>query len=677
MTTKLGYHVQGWTPGVLDTVRAARAPILKTMSPEVAPIRAVLDARPDTTIVLRRYFDDGQQRRLLDRGEDGGREAAELVLAEFVGVLNVAPGAYVEGLNEIGLWDDADRYSAFTVGFAEACARHGVRPAVYSFPTGNPPGYVDGSPEDLRAYWAHYLPGLEATQAAGGALALHEYDAPTMRRLGGWLCLRYRRVYDILPERLRALPLLITETGIDGGVLGAPRESAGWRAYASAEEYAAELAWYDDELQRDAQVIGATIFTAGNLDVWGSFDVTGVWQVAELIRRRADAPPPLPEPEPLPAVLHGEDLVRAIVPIAAEEGVSAKAIVALAWAESTWRSDARRPADPAADRTAWPDVSMGPFQQTVRWSDEFVALGQGSGYPGPDVVEQIGRRYYDVDHATRVAARRLKTALDRSGGHLLDALCLYNRPNGDPLTNPNRARYARAIEEARRLLATLEVPPVTTIGNLDVIDLRARYPSGYGRRPLAAITTLIVHHTAGATVPVDASVADEMATLDAIHAQHSRPDWPSPAEGPGPGIAYHLAVLPSGRCYLLGDWDTVRWHSGGDANRYGLAIVLPGHFDSAPPGDEQLAAARRLVAECRYQLGNGQIGLVGHQDVASTHCPGLTWPQWRDRLESEPAIDPVRVQLDALWGLSAYLPAAQAGEQQRAIVALKAHLGIE
>lgn len=282
----LGLHIQRWGPGAADSVKHANGRVLKIMDPSIEPLHACLTS--GTVLVCRRYFDDGQQRRRLTDRYYGGQETADDVYSTFYEVIRLARSfgcpVYIEGLNEIGLWDDADNYNAFTVGFADRCKENSVKPAVYSFATGNPPGYKDGSPDDLRAYWAHYLDGLYATQAAGGALALHEYDAPDMRRLETWLCLRYRRVYDILPADLKSLPLLITECGIDGGVLGAPSAAAaGWRNYATPEQYAEQLRWYDSEIAKDPYVLGATVFTAGNADMWGSFDVTGVEPVLDAI----------------------------------------------------------------------------------------------------------------------------------------------------------------------------------------------------------------------------------------------------------------------------------------------------------------------------------------------------------------------------------------------------------
>lgn len=286
----IGFHVQKWTPGTHDTVAAANARIVKVMDADPEVIRKLIAQRPDLIVVCRQYFHDSEQSIFLQQGYAGGMLCARRVAATYAAIRGIVPASqlYIEGLNEIGLWNDADAYDAFTTGFAEECASVGIRPAAYCFPTGNPPGY--GNPPDLKSYWAHYVAGLRATKAAGGALALHEYAWPTMQTDQTWLCLRYRRVLPILPEDVQDIPILITECGIDYGAAGIGRrhaEEAGWRHTdppTTPEMYADQLRWYASELAKDRQVIGATVFTAGNADKWTSFDVTGLEPVIACLR---------------------------------------------------------------------------------------------------------------------------------------------------------------------------------------------------------------------------------------------------------------------------------------------------------------------------------------------------------------------------------------------------------
>ena len=157
--------------------------------------------------------------------------------------------------------------------------------------------------------------------------------------------------------------------------------------------------------------------------------------------------------------LDGEALATFIVGVADREGLPRRALLALAYAESGWRAEARRPVDPARDETSWPDVSGGCFQQTVAFSDELHALGRGAAdYPGPEIVEQILEAYYDPDHAATVAARKLKALLARSdvGGDEFLALCLYNKPNAD-VSAAVATHYRGGLAKADEFLAGL--PP--------------------------------------------------------------------------------------------------------------------------------------------------------------------------------------------------------------------------
>ncbi len=154
--------------------------------------------------------------------------------------------------------------------------------------------------------------------------------------------------------------------------------------------------------------------------------------------------------------LEGEDLARFIVAVADRAGVPRRALLGLAYAESTWHSDARRPTDPAKDEEFWPDVSGGAFQQTVAFSDELHAMGRPwQEYAGPEIVEQILAAYYDPEHAATVAARKLKALLARpdvQGDDLL-GLCRYNKPNAEASAGV-QANYRRGLAHADEFLAS-------------------------------------------------------------------------------------------------------------------------------------------------------------------------------------------------------------------------------
>ena len=104
----------------------------------------------------------------------------------------------------------------------------------------------------------------------------------------GWTTLRYRQAYRRqLPADAR-IPLIITECGVDGLVGSRPGpEGHGWRDFAkywkqnniapdSVTGYLDQLTWYDQELQKDDYVTGATIYLIGSIDsLTGTYDVAG------------------------------------------------------------------------------------------------------------------------------------------------------------------------------------------------------------------------------------------------------------------------------------------------------------------------------------------------------------------------------------------------------------------
>jgi len=174
-------------------------------------------------------------------------------------------------------------------------AEAGVRSCVGNFGAGQPP----------LELWPAFFPALEAAKRHSGYLALHEYAAPYLwfgagpyqldpqadEGDEGWLTLRYRKAYRqyLRPTRLN-IPLVITETGVDGlvGNRPGPADARGWRDFGPfwrAEGaaggsafgfYVEQLAWYDAALQQDNEVIGAAIFALAAPAGWASYEIGGV-----------------------------------------------------------------------------------------------------------------------------------------------------------------------------------------------------------------------------------------------------------------------------------------------------------------------------------------------------------------------------------------------------------------
>lgn len=296
---KLGVHVQAWTPHTLDAVVRMAPRVLKVMDPSLQPVMDVLSAHPNTIIVCRRFAEPSEQEAILLEGETGGSRWAYWVMDQYAAILSYCAGigvpCYVEGLNEPPCFPDyakwGDLNNRFTLGFVMAVKARGHRPLVHNFSVGNPPGTLD----EMRYIWSMLVPSLRVAKEAGGALGLHEYGAPSMLDDASWHCLRYRRVYDLLPDDLHSLPLIIGECGIDGGLAGAGSPAdAGWKHYASGEQYADQLTWYDKNLDQDPQVLGACIFTAGSSGVWDDFEIKDCEPVITMMASRNHQEVPVP-----------------------------------------------------------------------------------------------------------------------------------------------------------------------------------------------------------------------------------------------------------------------------------------------------------------------------------------------------------------------------------------------
>jgi len=310
--SKLGIHLtRNSSPTIMEFVREAHPAVVvslgdmafladvKTISPQTVTIGRFLEGdqslEGDPTDRARQFVNDNASRYLESPGVD-----------------------YWLGWNEptIGSVADMEWFAAFESERTVAMAEVGLKVAVGNFSVGTP---------ELSEFEA-FLPALATAKEHQGILALHEYSAPTMYSgLGagipgleasderGALTLRYRYWYDhYLQAHDLVLPLVITEAGLDGGVIPSGEyHTKGWRDLSeeilslspedATESYLAQLNWYDDQLRRDSQVLGFAIFNVGDSEgMWKSFDVTDILpRLAEVIYSKECQPKvhSLPKPK--------------------------------------------------------------------------------------------------------------------------------------------------------------------------------------------------------------------------------------------------------------------------------------------------------------------------------------------------------------------------------------------
>ena len=290
--TKLGLFVAWYHPQIMDLITTRNVTVLKTLEFDPAFLADVKARSPETLIVGRVTLGQLDLNRTDMAAE--ARRAVDAVLPIALDERRIGLVDAWEGFNEPVPGDEGQmqKLAALEAERTRLLAEQGLRSVVGNFGTGQPP----------LEWWPAFRPALEAAQAHGGFLGLHEYAAPTIwyhtnrqpldfgadAADEGWLTLRYRKVYR---QYLQAwgldVPLLITECGVDGLVADRPGPPGkGWKDFAgywaelgmgwdTAGNYIEQLAWYDRELQLDPYVVGATIFAMTAFEEWESYQLEG------------------------------------------------------------------------------------------------------------------------------------------------------------------------------------------------------------------------------------------------------------------------------------------------------------------------------------------------------------------------------------------------------------------
>lgn len=282
--TKLGIAVQRFRdPQIMDRMIADGRPRVVKIFEDLGAASEIKQHSPNTLVVGRIQQQYDFQNALTSGVTDMAAYAADFV-ARHLDQYRANVGVdYWEAHNEPVFENEAKMalYGQFEAERVRQMAAHGFRCAVGNFAAGNPP----------FEQWNEFFPALQAVKEHGGALALHEYAAPTMdfgydpATDDGSLTLRYRRVYrQVIPPELH-VPIVITETGIDG-LVSTERIGSGWQDFIGVWNkipldpdafwaYMDQLQWYDEQLQADAWVIGASIFVAGGQGHFGSYEIVG------------------------------------------------------------------------------------------------------------------------------------------------------------------------------------------------------------------------------------------------------------------------------------------------------------------------------------------------------------------------------------------------------------------
>jgi hypothetical protein len=278
MSRKLTLHLQEIESWNRDFLVGIGAGYVKIIDPPAE------NPFPGIKVIGRTFLDDGESNNLVWQGAAG----AQQWFARFIDFYRSRPYVHAwEGPNEPQpMVDPAFRrkLDEFTVELARLMHGAGLKLVGLNFGVGWPD--VGQGPE------------FRNSLAVIDYLGLHEYAAPTMQDGGGFLTLRYRRLMaELFAAGCRIPPIFLGEVGIDGGVLNPPITKTGWRTFCNNDPavYAEQLAWYESELQKDSEVVGAAIFTVCSWD-WLDFRVDLPLANA-IVDALATMPAPPPPPE--------------------------------------------------------------------------------------------------------------------------------------------------------------------------------------------------------------------------------------------------------------------------------------------------------------------------------------------------------------------------------------------
>jgi hypothetical protein len=307
MPTKLGLHVLAAAPDIGEYIEAG--PAVAKFVGEWGMAQWV----SDRTLAIGRKYQGDYDAQLQKNTGKTPREGAQQFVQDQLETYQTNPHIkYWEGHNE-PVWNDEEGmawYAELEVERMRLMADLGLRCVIGNFATGTPPLHL----------WPAFLPALKAARQYEAILGLHEYSCPWMWWMTGnhqidpnenegdegWTTLRYRKVYrqHLIPNGVGNVPLAITECGIDPLVNPKPPGAPGaaWKGLGGfwaehdgesdgASYYFRQLVWYDEELQKDDYVVGATIFTWGSFGPpWSNFDVAGTEVAKKLIAYTKDNP---------------------------------------------------------------------------------------------------------------------------------------------------------------------------------------------------------------------------------------------------------------------------------------------------------------------------------------------------------------------------------------------------
>lgn len=133
----------------------------------------------------------------------------------------------------------------------------------------------------------------------------------------------------------------------------------------------------------------------------------------------------------------------------------------------------------------------------------------------------------------------------------------------------------------------------------------------FSRRAIAAIDSIVVHHTAGPATQ----------SLQEIASYHVQPGNHICSSG-CPAISYHVMIDRQANAYLVNDLENISYHAT-PANSNSVGVCFVGNYERIEPTTAQIRRFRQVVRWLEGRCGR-KLEIMLHKQVSSrgTACPG-------------------------------------------------------
>ena len=291
LTTAHIQRIQDWHGGFLADVGTSW--IKAVNPPQGIPF-------PHMTNFDCRFWTDDIDAFFIRRGRDGGRQFVQMMVPRW----KLTRATFYELANEpdSNSNDGLANLREYSIGAMEEADAHGVKVGILNLPEGNP---HDNGTHDVRVTeWKldQLRPAVVYAAQHGHFLTLHAYWRPDVEGPDGrWHALG-RIEWTLKHLNVPNLRVVVSETGIDGGIAGHPGQQ-GWKRLSSAEQYRSQIVdaeRFARERLRPLGVEALMYFTFGHEHPWSEFehDEDFCRSLVPVLRDvyKPDVPPPIEEP---------------------------------------------------------------------------------------------------------------------------------------------------------------------------------------------------------------------------------------------------------------------------------------------------------------------------------------------------------------------------------------------